>query len=117
MEDYLKNSQGVTLIIVIFVMMVMAMLGAVIASLQATYFETSRTHLRINQAGFIGDAGLERGKELLNDSFGSWRPPSPPGYLREYMTVGAAKGHYDLYVTDLGGGSVKLSAFAQMDTE
>ena len=73
--------------------------------------------MRTTQTGVIGDGGLERGKELLGDSSGAWRPPVSPGYLREYMTVGGAKGHYDIYVTDLGGGSIKLSATAQMDTE
>lgn len=105
------------MIIIVFAMMVFAMLGALLASMQASYFETSRAQMRTTQAGFIGDAGLERGKELLDDSSGTWRPPAPPGYLREYMTVGGAKGHYDIYVLDLGGGSIKLTVTAQMDTE
>ncbi|MBU0759936.1 MAG: hypothetical protein KKC66_04285 [Candidatus Omnitrophica bacterium] len=117
MKRLFKDSDGAALVIIVFAMLVFAMLGAVIASMQSSYYETSRTHLRSNQAFFISDSGMERGKELLNDSLGSWRPPDPPGYLREYMTVGGTLGHYDIYVESAGGGSVRLIVESEMNAE
>ncbi|MBU1006297.1 MAG: pilus assembly PilX N-terminal domain-containing protein [Candidatus Omnitrophica bacterium] len=117
MKNFTKDSDGIALIIIIFAMLVFSMLGVVVASMQSNYFEISRAHLRKNQAFFVSDSGMERGKELLNDSEGSWRPPDPPGYLREYMTVGGARGHYDIYVEELGGSSVELFVESQMDVE
>jgi hypothetical protein len=128
----LNKSYGVVLIIVVFFMMVAGMLGAVVASMQGVYFETSRGHLRTTQAFFVGDAGLERGKELLNDDPESYkdprswpwqadpRDPTNPnkGWFSETITVGAAPGHYDVYADGTGGGgTVTLTAQGQMDTQ
>ena len=116
MRRLFKNHSGVAMIIVVFAVMLFAMMGAVLTSMQGIYFETARSHLRSSQVFFIVNSGIERGKQKMQDN-PLWTPSSPPGYLREYMTVGGARGHYDVYVVDLGAGTYQLQAESQMDTQ
>ncbi len=104
------------LIIVIVIVMFLSFLGIFLGYLESTYFEVSHLSYRNIQTDFINDSGMDRGKELIADSQGDWRPWAgcvqcspvcsnchcPTGsscglvcnygsckdcYLREYMTI------------------------------
>jgi hypothetical protein len=95
----LKMKKGVSLLIVIFIMLIFSILGAGLASIFAGRAKISYGFYRSSQAFYICDIGMERGKQLLADN-PTYRPPEPPGYLREYITIGEIQGYYDIYIED-----------------
>jgi hypothetical protein len=133
---------GFVLVIVVFSILLLSILALILASIESTYLFSGISYRSRAQVQFVSDAGLERAKELTVDSGGSWRPwkPCPERcnpvchktfcppectspcdyskckdcYLREYMTVGGKKSHYDIYVIELAAG-IKLLVEAKMD--
>jgi len=65
------------LIITVFIMLFLSLIGIIIANLESTYLESGRIYYEKVQSDFINDAGLERGKRLLDESQGEWRPWAP----------------------------------------
>lgn len=124
----MKRIKAQAFIIIIFIMLILALLGVFLANLESTYMERSHIYYRRLQGEYLADTGLDRGKELIADSDGNWRPWKPcptrcapvcdscvspstcactyatckTSYLREYMTIppGGKKGYYDLYVLE-----------------
>ena len=136
-ESFIMN-KAQTLIIVIFIMLILALLGTFIANLESMYLEESYVYYRRVQSKYLTDDGLERGKGLIADSNGDWRPWKPcpsecapvcdnctcPSscactyatcedcYLKEYVTIppGGKRGYYDIFVEELPGGEIKIVA-------
>ena len=123
-------------------MLILALLGTSIANLESVYLEKSWHYYYRVQSEYFIDSGLERGKELIADSDGDWRPwkgcpqckpvcdscvcPSSCDctydnckdcYLQEYFTIppGGKKGHYHVFVEELSGGKIKLIAEGEFD--
>lgn len=106
----MKMKRGQSLIIAVFIMTTLSLLSAFIMRIESFYMVSSVQGYREAQVRFLTDAGLERGKQLISDSGGTWRPPDPPGYLREHITIppGGRRGWYDIYVRELSSSRIKL---------
>jgi len=73
------DKKGVALIIVILIMVILALLGTYLSNLQSIYLETSPLYYYKATRGFLGDAGLERAKQIMEDAATAadpffWRP-------------------------------------------
>ena len=75
--EYFPMNKAQTLVIVVFIMLILALLGTFIANLESVYMEKSWAFYRRVQAEYFTDSGLDRGKELIADSNGDWRPWKP----------------------------------------
>ena len=139
----IRQIKSQALVIILLIMVIVAFLGAYIANLISLSSATYSTYYQDVQAEFITDMGLERGKELLADTSGDWRPwenclsqctpvcsncHCPVGtctscdytscqscYLEEMMTIPphGKKGYYHLYVIE--DTSLRLQAFGEFE--
>ena len=96
----MKNKKrGLALLFVIFVILLFSLLGLMLASVSANRAAIARGFYRSDQIFYINDMGMERAKQKLSDDW-SWRPPDPPGYLEEEVTINNLTALYKIYVQD-----------------
>jgi len=62
-----NRKKGFTLVAIILIMLILAMLGAVLASLQSVDFESSKQQLQSSRAFYLADAGVQHAFMLLEN--------------------------------------------------
>jgi hypothetical protein len=96
-----RKENGVVAIIAVFIMLVLAILGAVLASLQGADFESSKHLMDSTRAFYIADGGLQHGLRKLADDV-NWRTTG------ETYTFGL--GQYTLVSEDGAEGAVDVTS-------